>query len=456
MINYNNETDRIASVCRHEAQHAELYTTTTYGQLVLMMEKNALFHEKSKWVYEVLFTYMNRMQERIAVNIENLNVFFNTNKEEYIKAVENLKEKNTKYYNYFRKLCCINGRVRTEDDAGQAIEILRAIGRMALNIRIDEIPIEDMDEPKDMQRFFGEGDNATKYVPNKRFDIIINALFRNNGKNNDIEFILAGGIDAEDDNIEYIHSTAEEKAKKILKGSIIYDRLVKRIATVGTVHVELPCENIEYLMNMPIDLDRTDKANFIQKPLVDFLDILKREKYKDSIVFLQHSMGGFEDIHVIDLLDYKEKKKYYTVVMNEEIFHKVIQSIPQHIVFIQTKLFRQLKNRIRGLAQKLPIYIFIENSIYNGIEFISKNFKKGYYTYDRKGNYDVLIVWRGSYIFVSFIIELAEKELDIIFDEFEMKYISYENADIDKGQIEKVAKYCMENMILARNYLVGK
>jgi len=36
--------ERKDAVCRHEEEHGILYTTTTFGQLILMLEKNALFH----------------------------------------------------------------------------------------------------------------------------------------------------------------------------------------------------------------------------------------------------------------------------------------------------------------------------------------------------------------------------------------------------------------------------
>jgi hypothetical protein len=177
LINYKTNYERRVHVSRHEAQHAELYSTTTFGQLTLMLEKNALFHERSKWLYEELFMYMNRMQERIAVNIEHLDIFAKEGQLAYIKAIEDLKIKNRTYYNYFNKLCCINRKANTEKDASNAIDTLRALGRLALNVKFDDIPLENMNDPKDLQKFFGLESNAKKYIPNKRFDIIIDVLF---------------------------------------------------------------------------------------------------------------------------------------------------------------------------------------------------------------------------------------------------------------------------------------
>ena len=150
-------------------------------------------------------------------------------------------------------------------------------------------------------------------------------------------------------------------------------------------------------------------------------------------------------------------KKVITAIgeqnLNEEIFLQAINQIPQHLVFIQTKLFGNLKSRIMGLAQRLPIFIVLENSIYYGLEFIKENFKYGYYTYLKKENYDALVVWRRNYIFIAFIMQNAKKNLDNIFSEYGLNYLPYEEAPIDKEKVEQVTEVSMENMILSKNYV---
>ena len=97
VINHKLEEGRKEAVSRHEAQHAELYTTTTFGQLTIMLEKNAMFHEKSNWLYKELFNYMNRMQERISVNVEYLDIFSEKGEEKYLEMIEKLKLKEGGY-----------------------------------------------------------------------------------------------------------------------------------------------------------------------------------------------------------------------------------------------------------------------------------------------------------------------------------------------------------------------
>lgn len=452
VINHKLEEGRKEAVSRHEAQHAELYTTTTFGQLTIMLEKNAMFHEKSNWLYKELFNYMNRMQERISVNVEYLDIFSEKGEEKYLEMIEKLKERNRNYYNHFRKLCCINGRVKSEKDALDAISILRAFGRLALNIKINEIPLEKMENESDLQKFFSDADNAAKYLPNRRFEIMVNTFFRENDKDKKMDLVIDGTLSEEMDNQDMVHMVAENKAKEIFAGSYIYDRLAARIATVGQAHYEIHCDNIEYLLTMPLDLERTDKADYVEESLNDFLERIMKEEYRDSFIMLPHSMGGFEDMHIISMFDEKTKKIYHTLVLDDELFLDAIRKIPQNLIFHQTKLFRKLKPMLAGLVQSMPVYICLENSIYQGIEFISKNFKKGYFTFLQKDAYTVFIVWRRNYIFISYIIEPAEKELETIMKEYEISYIAYEEAEIDKARVEKVADICMENMILAKNF----
>jgi spore germination protein YaaH len=112
VINEGISNERIGAVIEHEFTHALLYSNTTYGQIILMLEKNSMFSKKSNEYTEVLFSYMSRMQERVAVNVEVMSECCENGYEAYNGAIEELKNRNRTYYNFFRKLCCINGKIR--------------------------------------------------------------------------------------------------------------------------------------------------------------------------------------------------------------------------------------------------------------------------------------------------------------------------------------------------------
>ena len=97
--------NRILDVINHEFTHSLLYSTTSYGQFVMMLDKNGIVDGRSNIIKNALFTYMGRMQERVAVNIELMIRCASRGISDYIDAIDSLKMRNNVYYNHFRKLC---------------------------------------------------------------------------------------------------------------------------------------------------------------------------------------------------------------------------------------------------------------------------------------------------------------------------------------------------------------
>lgn len=93
IIDTHINPERISAVIIHEFVHYELGTTTTYGQLLLMLHKNIAIDNRAQRLYNELFTHVYRMQERAAVNIELLSQYDINDEESYNHAVEDLKEK---------------------------------------------------------------------------------------------------------------------------------------------------------------------------------------------------------------------------------------------------------------------------------------------------------------------------------------------------------------------------
>lgn len=350
-------------------------------------------------------------------------------------------------------MCCINGKVQDVDDAQIAIQLFRAIGHIALNVQIDEIPLEKMTSEKEIKDFFSNQENAIKYSPNKRFDIIVNKLFRNNENDDFLDEVMAATIDLEkEDNISCVHNICVKKVKKILSDSIMYERLIKRIETVGTIQLDLPCKNPEYLMNLPLDLDNQKSINIKILDICAFNALINTTEYKNIPIFLPHELGGFEDFHFIEAFNKDSDTTYITCIFNEELFIRMISNIKQYLVFVQTKLFRKLKSTIRGIAQQLPIYIIIENNIYSSIEFISKNFKRGNYFFIDKKGYVLVVIWRKSYIFLGYIIELAKPDLKTVLKKYEIEYIEPNMADIDINYINLIAETHWKHMNLSKKF----
>ena len=186
--------ERILDVVNHEFTHSLLYATTSYGQFVMMLEKNGIVDDRSNIIKDALFSYMGRMQERVAVNIELMIRCVSGGVEDYFNAIDSLKMRNNIYYNHFRKMCCVNGKISEQKDAEQLIQILRETARVALNVDLSRIPFEKFNTEKDVVRFFNDPINNARYSPNRRFEILINVFFRDNENNNDIQSVYKGSL----------------------------------------------------------------------------------------------------------------------------------------------------------------------------------------------------------------------------------------------------------------------
>ena len=143
----------------------------------MMLDKNGIVDDRSNVIKNALFSYMGRMQERVAVNIELMLRCVSRGVSDYIDAIGSLKMRNNVYYNHFRKLCCLNGKISEQEDAKQLIQILRKIARVALNVDLSKIPVGEFRTEKDVIKFFSNPINNVRYSPNKRFEILINLFF---------------------------------------------------------------------------------------------------------------------------------------------------------------------------------------------------------------------------------------------------------------------------------------
>ena len=205
-------------------------------------------------------------------------------------------------------------------------------------------------------------------------------------------------------------------------------------------------------MNLPLDLDNQKSINIKILDICAFNALINTTEYKNIPIFLPHELGGFEDFHFIEAFNKDSDTTYITCIFNEELFIRMISNIKQYLVFVQTKLFRKLKSTIRGIAQQLPIYIIIENNIYSSIEFISKNFKRGNYFFIDKKGYVLVVIWRKSYIFLGYIIELAKPDLKTVLKKYEIEYIEPNMADIDINYINLIAETHWKHMNLSKKF----
>ena len=439
-INNDLEFDRINAVIKHEFTHDQLYSKTTYGQIVLMLEKNSWLHNKSKEFQEVLFDYMNRMQERTAVNVEIMYECIENGLETYNDAIESLHNRNRSYYNYFRKLCCINGKVNSEGDAEKLTEIIIGLATIALNVDPELIPLDKINDVKSLKRYFDAPENSSLISPNKRFDILVNIIFRKNDNNNDIDSVIRGSINLEKIyDYDYIHRLSFQKISKMLSDSPIASRLIARIETIGVMKI-FNVKGIEYLTVTPKKMDI--KKEIIIKQVCnkeELYDCLRKQDYKE--LFIPHSLGGFEDFHVISVYGKRSGKNiiYSLFLTDEDEFYRIISNTSCKFIFYKTKLMKNEAKSIRKMVKELPIYIFEDTPLVTKIQFIETFFLNGKFGFIENDNHYIIVVSKKSITLFANIIKEAK---DILIGELCANNLSY---------IDSVDEICNINEVIRLN-----
>lgn len=422
------ESERIKPVLQHELVHHELYTKTTFGQMILMLEKNSLIHEESRIFKDILFAYTNRMQERTAVNIETIRAYADNGITAYTNAIERLKARNKNYYNYFRKLCCINGKIKTEEDAEVLANVLRGIARIAMNVKPELIPIDKYNESKSLKKYFNDPCNNPMISPNKRFDILINVLYRKNDNNNDMDSVVAGSIDFDKmEDYDYIHNEALNQVSKIYKDNMLGERLTDRLKTICIMSFDF--EGAEYLSVKP-SMINTEKQIYI-KAVNTQEELVKLAKLNNALeLFVAHSIRGFEEIHAIGVYGYENNKKmmYILYTLNQNEFLEILSSVEFSLVFYKTKFWRKEGKSIRKMTRKLPIYIYEDSPMVNDLSFLSTQFFNGKYGFIEKNNKIILVVCKRSVIYMANIVPEARKVLIKYFNEKNIQ----QTTDVEK------------------------
>ena len=420
--------DRLLSVITHETVHYELGSSTTYGQLLMMLHKNALFDARSNIIYGELFSHVNRLQERAAVNIELLSQYIKNDEKSYYEAIETLKERNRTYYNYFRKLCSINGKVKSREDAEEMSSIVLAISKLAMNVNLDDIPFENFHTQKDVQRFFSRGNNNSKYNPNCRFDIIVNFLFRSNNNHEDFNYVVLGTLPLEYFfELKVIHNNAVKAATKIFASSPMRDRLNRRIETIGVQEISIHHENANTLTILPVNLNNNQKEpRFVALKYEDFVHKLNEQEYREIII--PNQLGGFEDIFLCTIFDNKGEGIIYGLsVANEFALFEVLQKLNCTTIFTKTKIVSRTHKSLKRVIGKLPIYIHYDSPIVNALDFIKTFYRGGNYYFLEHNNHLLLIIYKRSFYSIFNIVTAAKDILEPFLNDQEVTLAS--NSD---------------------------
>lgn len=101
LISVHNKNEEMDNVMKHEFIHRLLSGASTYGVLLIMMEKASIMDDQKKWLFDELLNISNKMQEQVATFIEYFEIIRKDGIEIFKEKIKQLQLYNKKYFNYF-------------------------------------------------------------------------------------------------------------------------------------------------------------------------------------------------------------------------------------------------------------------------------------------------------------------------------------------------------------------
>ena len=398
-ISVQNKNDEMQHVVHHEFIHRYLSGASTFGVLLIMMEKTSLIDDQRKWLFDELLDISSKMQEQTATFIEYFWILKNYGKEVFNNKIKDLKLFNKKYHNYFNFIYqYVKKEDITEDYVEDIIGKIKAIGIISLNIKIDELPFNTWKNKKDMQRFFSSSENNLKYNPNLRFEILIKSVFSDNHKNVEKLAIVLAGL-----NENNILEVCKSVIKKLYSDSAVIGVIMKRIS--GFQVTELLNEDNDMFARLSAFPSFSDLKEEYKTETRSLPQVLKElELNKDSFLYFVHLLGGLEGV---TLLQYIPLTKYEDITSPYSLVDiiPIIKSVTNPIVFAQWKLYRALKNDILTSIKGRKIYIFMENSFLSSLNFIAEEFSSSKYIIIPEQEYDIVAICNSNHIVIQMVLK---------------------------------------------------
>jgi hypothetical protein len=405
LISVHNKNDEMDHVMKHEFIHRLLSGASTYGVLLIMMEKTSAIDDQKKWLFDELLNISNKMQEQVATFIEYLGIIKSDGIEFFNEKLKELKLYNKKYFNYFNFIYqYIKKETLSKEYADNTIELVKALGITSLNIEINEIPFSSWENKKDIQRFFTNSENNLKFNPNKRFEVLIKYFFNQKSNNNELEIIAANTFFEENERLNVCISVME----LIYSDSAHIKIIMSRISNFGEFVLDFDDESSIRLNAFPSFNESSEIFNQDYKNLLSVINGLRLDK--DSILLFNHLLGGLENIALLLHVSLNKNEDSISPYHRSDII-PIIKEVDNPVVFSQGKLYRIIKNELLKELNGRKIYIFMENSFISSFNIISKEFSSSKYIIIPEQEYDIIAICNNNHTILQLVLKGLENDI---------------------------------------------
>lgn len=401
-INAENFEEKIQTV-NHEFVHKETTGVSTFGILLIFMEKSSLVDNSKEWLFNELLEFYNKMQERTATFIEYYTIIEEEGLDSFNNKVEDLRRNNKTYYKYFAFIYDIlktNSALKNHS-VEDIVNLIKTLSIISSNVEVHKLPFDKWQNKKDMQRFFTDKENLLKFSPNKRFETLIKSCIGDNIKyTSDTEIIKENTYLNTD-----LLNICQEAINLIYKNSRAIDIINERISKFNFIEFESDkVNNLKVLSAFPklYNLNISYEHDFI-----DQNSILEKLKYDNrSILEFHHLVGGLEETTLFSYISTKNDKlevatAYYDLI---DIIY-LMGKTNNPIVLSQSKLYTMIKDILHQSINYKPIYIFMENSFLSSYPFINTEFNDLKYIQIPEEKYDIVAIKNKNFILIQLILK---------------------------------------------------
>ncbi|PFT99983.1 hypothetical protein [Bacillus thuringiensis] len=455
-INAAGELKNQKQLARHEFVHKKTVAASTYGTLLIMMEKASLIDNSKMWLFNELLDMFNKMQEQTATFIEYFGIIQEEGIEEFYRKVEELKNTNKAYYKHFS---FIYDYIKKEDFSDEKLvkEIINAIIAISIvssNVEIDKLPFDEWREKKDIQRFFSKNENVLKFNPNKRFESLIKGNFGGSSKYENQVKIISENTYLERDIINVGINAINEIYCDSKGLNIIHERIAKfQLQTYDYEDINLLGELTVYPLLYNTDWKIIQEVTGLN----GILNKLKEDS--NSILYFNHLLGGLEKIPLLSCFSVKDSElKVTSSLYSLEEIASIIKKVDNPIVFAQGKIYTRYKGVLHQQLKDKHMYVFMESSLYSSYKFISSEFSSSKYMQISQEGYDIIVIRKQNITLLQLVVKGLGKEVKDALEKINIQPANIlETMTIyDDEEVKKVASVMLNaSSVAAKNKKYG-
>ncbi|MDQ0148672.1 hypothetical protein ACFO6R_01045 [Eubacterium multiforme] len=394
IINFiDNGEEKINSTILHETIHMVLTKQTVWGIFCYLIRKVVIYDNNYKHMLDEFCTHSRKVQEATAVFCECIYIIRKKGYKGYFDYLQYLKNNNKEYYRYIYPLIKFLRYLEPESSVHINIEdlhsLIMTLAKISLNANITEIDIEVFKQKKFFKKFISDIENVEKYIPNKRFNRLLNKYYNIIDKSGELNLeALDNELKQDMGDSCFINDDIVNKIKKYLKQIYKNSHRIAEISTYfDTVKlVEIDIEDLpNYSFPNSFNTFSTDISNYdeVLNCCREELGILfcfgnmcnmnlfdSRILYipKESMEIIKSMLG--EKSYVISYFDYMKKKILF--LNADELQARQLIEASESPIIVNYMVYDIERDDIYGIDTKnKEIYLYCDRTYPNSKDLIN-------------------------------------------------------------------------------------